>query len=585
MQLIPSLIARAIDPSSDRFAAEQAMAYVRDSLLRLEHLSTHLLRTPRVADLLAQIRAELSVQERGLAALLQGDRSSTVAVRQAAERLLELYFELGQAQLEETLYAPFPPCDQFIKVGMNVLDGHLEPFHIESRLPAVVTLANKLEEDLERFVRFYGTIPAVEQVKTGLKSVHAGLGAALQFARTTERGPLEDSLKLLAAGFGGIHSSLGALDQEARSKMDRFKHLAIEELGRAIELKDHALVVSCWIRVEAAFYQLCAGLDSFAGFPYIRLMEPENSLAQRSVRDLGALMSKAGEHPEHHLPELDATFHAAVTAVELLFKKRLVELERYKDAPQFEELRELVYRVGNGEPFRAELDERIAVFKRRAAELPMAELAARQTEALELMGTDLEEGWKALEADLPELLAMTEAARKSTGVGSGPATVSCFKCGAANAAERRFCSACQAMLPAAAPVATTEYTDIVGGGSVEMPVTRDLAKLEALVHAAEAGNGDPDAVAREVDAMLVRAEGLLNQFDQVVVPVAHQDQTVAAYAQFFEDRVQEFVEGLATMREYAGTAGSGTLRRGFEMCRAASGELLAMKQRLDAART
>lgn len=116
-------------------------------------------------------------------------------------------------------------------------------------------------------------------------------------------------------------------------------------------------------------------------------------------------------------------------------------------------------------------------------------------------------------------------------------------------------------------------------------MTRDLVRLEELVRQAESGDGDPQAVVREVDSMLQRAESLLHQFDQTVVPAAHQDPTVAAYAQFFEDRVQDFVEGLATMREYAGVAGTGTLRRGFEMCRTAGGELLAMKQRLDAART
>lgn len=587
MLLIPPPIARvcalAGDPEADlRPAAQEALSFARQSQLMLEHLATSLLRTRQTVELLEQSRLELQAQVDACSALLLGDRGSAAAVRRAAERLLELYFELRQAELGQLAYAPFGPADQFVKVAMNVLDGALPPFHVESRLPAVVTLANSLEDDVRRFERFYGPGPAVDQARAGLQEIQAGLGAALDFARQTERAPLEDSLKLLAAGFQRVHAALRAFDETARGQLKRSKHLVLEELGRALELGDHQLVVDAWHRVEQAFYQLCSGLDSFVGFPYLPLMELEHTLAQRAVRDLGTLMTRAAPRPEQHLQPLELSLTAAVQAVELLYRRRIEELERYRQAPQVEELRELVFRVKTGEAYRDELQHRIGVFRKRLGDFEPNDLIERQLEALELMENELEAGWKALEPCLEEMIAARAAMPEPR---TETRTVSCFKCGTANSPERRTCSACQAMLPAVAPTSgPTEYTDIVGGGPAEAPLPRDLARLEELVRAAEAGEGDPEAVAREVDALLARAESLLNQFDQAVVPAAHQDQTVAAYAQFFEDRVQEFVEGLATMREYAGTAGSGTLRRGFEMCRAAGGELLAMKQKLEASR-
>lgn len=580
--LIPVPIARvcqaAAQPAADlRPAAEEALAFARESQLALEHWAAGLVRTDKLEGLLSQAQHELAAQVQACAAMVQGDRSVAAALRASAERMQELYSELRQAELEGTAYSPYLEVDRLFKVAMNALDGKLAPSQVAGRLQPVASLAYRFEDSMLRFERFYGATPDTQHIRVGLQEIHAGLGAVVEYTRKPERAPLEDGLKLLAAGFQRIHDSLEELEKAAAARQTRWQHLALEELGRACESGDRGLIAATWVSLERVFYGLCASLDGYRGFPYLCLMAMEHALAARSVTDLGQLMNRARENPAAALSELDRALASAIAAVELVNRRRLEELTRYEKAPHFEELREIVYRVQAGEPYQAELTDRVEQFRRRLAELPgggeMAEIVERQSAALDLMAISPLEGWKALEADVPRLIELKAAAMASAGVEPRPAqSRSCFRCGAANSAEARYCSACRGVLPAVAPVSgPTEYTDI-SGGEPELPVPRDLKKLEELVQA-----GDQEAIVREVDVLLARAELLLNDFDQNVVPAANQDQTVAAYAQFFEERVQDLVEGLATMRE-------GSPRRGFEMCRQAGGELMAMKQRLDAAR-
>lgn len=581
MRLIPAPIARACQAAEQSdsdlpAAAEAALAFARESQVVLEDLATTLV---GAQPLLESIRAELEAQVEACQALAGG--GGTAALRSAAERLQELYFELREAQLSATSYSPFGAVDRFVKIGMNVLDGALPPVHVQSRLPAVATLANTFEDDAYRFERFYGRTPALETVHVGLQEVHAGLGAAAEFVQNGARSTLADSLKLLVAGFGRIQASLAQLEETARARHDQ---VVLGELSAACRTGEQRLIRSAWVGLEKTFYGLGAGLDSFRDFPYTGLMAMEHALAQRAVSDLGTLMTRLHGNPQSGLPELEKALAAAVAATELLYRRRQEELERYARAPELEQLRELVFRVGQGECYRHELKERIERFRGRLAEIEpggeLAEIVARQEAALALMESDPPAGWAALEADLPRLMELTEAALASVGVEKKSSSVSCMRCGAANAPDRRTCTSCQAVLPAVAPTSgPTEYQDIIGGPEPEAPVARELLRLEELVREAESGGSDPAGIAREVDQLLARADSLLNQFDQTVVPVAQRDQTVAAYAQFFEDRVQDFVEGLAVMRD---AGGPGSLRRGFEMCRQAGDELMAMRSRLSA---
>ena len=146
----------------------EALPLARDFCLEGRSLfalvSPGLLRTLEVDRILEECREDLDAQEEALAAMeeaLKGSDTPRVGraaerLREAATRLARGYGALHEEEKKERIYSPFPAVDHFLKVGLNVLEGHVGRGELTERFPPVVALVGRLERDHRRFDVLYG---------------------------------------------------------------------------------------------------------------------------------------------------------------------------------------------------------------------------------------------------------------------------------------------------------------------------------------------------------------------------------------------------------------------------------------------
>ncbi|MCE7872538.1 hypothetical protein DYH09_19455 [bacterium CPR1] len=581
-------------------AGQAALSFCRDHRFVFERVACSIVIDRTVAELQRQYRAELEAQEQALERLLQTAREGRLRglqealgqVMSTAGRCQELAAQLRAEEEKRPRYSPVSEVDQFIKVGINVLNGALPAVELESRLGGTMKVVEGLALDVERFRRLYDRSDLVQPSIEPLAQMRAGLGAVAQAFREASSQTLLDGLKLLGAGSTGMLTSLRAFEQVARAQ-SCVPFLNELRLGqeRLHPEADRELIRQLWGRVEQIFYHYENEVRSVRELSLFPLLEAEWSRTDTATRELGRELTRAApiyaENPRGiPLAALEGGFERVHQGLEELWRRLEAEMGKLAEAPQFELLRELVLQVARGRASRQDLERALEHNRKLQEELlsevqgEMADLLAAQGEAyaeiaLFLQDDDpahLLQGWTRLEATLPRMIELVKAARASLGAQS-PQQVSCFRCGAVNPPGQGFCRSCKAVLGSS--TGPTEYTDITAGPPRGRSPAH-LARLEQLVAGFEGGASSRDELIMEIDRQMDRADDIWRQFEAQVSPLTGQNEALDAYVHFFIEQMSNYMEGLEAMRE-------GDLYHGLSLCQASGHELVGLKARIEEA--
>ncbi|MBI3928239.1 MAG: hypothetical protein HY319_22030 [Armatimonadetes bacterium] len=616
--------------SADQLKATlpEAVSFVQDSGHLYRTLSAGILRTETVEELLNQARLELEAQAEALQKVeLAAEEGRVHAVREwsqklraSSERLLELYGKLQEEERKEKVYSPFPELDHFIKTGINLLNGFLEPLAVQNRIPTLMGLAGKLRADVDRFRALHGALEVADRAAGPLDRIAAGVGACIAFVQEGRREALQDGLKLLGSGSVQLAEVLQEFDRVAAGHQQYSSHRPLEELARALTAhrEDRVppeLVDQTWAAVDAAFHYYDREVRSVRSFSLFPALEedwkPVSEAVERLRQKLEPLAEVVRSRPRLEsfpLAELDAAFSAVVSGTESLWQRLDNEVKKLQGAPHLEALRDMIGRAIQGNVPRRELREGLEHFKRLQAELlsdlgrsrdagtqQLAALLATHTAGFDLMERYFEDedpghlrrGWAFIEQSLPRLIEigqeMKERVEAQRAPEEGPRQVLCFRCGASNTPGRRYCASCNAMLPATLET-PVEYTDIIGGQEDEQGFQpANLVRLEQLAERVEAGDCSRGELARELDQLLAQADQTRRMFEKQLVPMLGSDAVLTSYATFFAQALAQFVEGLLTMRGFAEEGSLNLLRSGLVMALEAGEQLDLMRHKIDQA--
>lgn len=541
-------------PDEVTWALPDALAFANRSLEMFEIQSQAILRSQRSQELLGQIQQELRAQRQSLESA-----EGRARLRSIAERLASLYAALQKQEQQEKIYSPFSQLDIFVRVGINVLNGELPPEVIVARIGEVATWLQGVRGDIARFEMIY------QQKGPDLQRLDQALGALLQYRANPQKQSLEDSLKLLGSASTHLAAQLSEMDALARRSARFSQHLPVEEWGRSPG-------EVTWRRLLEAHQHYRRTLETWRS----SLLAP---FAQAALEAAEAAWQAARPARDKPVAELDAAFtrlQAACAAVEAGWQN--ADLEKL---PELSRLRQLVGAAWQGLLPAAELAESLRECQLRAENLrqhrpDLADCLSEQIAALHEMQSFPQErdrnrllaGWQRLEAALPPLLSALPKTEK--------AGLICPRCGSADQLrDARFCRNCQAQLPRLVSVAE-EYTDVVGGDSPGEGGR--LARLEALADQAQSGYLGLGELAEQLDQMLLEADHAREKFEGTVATRMNQNAGYDAYALHFAENLEQYVEGLLVMREFAGGAPRSQLLEGLEICRRAQQGLNQLQQ-------
>ncbi len=581
-------------------------------------VSPGLLRSPEVDRILKECREDLDAQEEALKALeeaLKGSEVSRVGraaerLREAASRLARGYGALHEEEKKERIYSPFPAVDHFLKVGLNVLEGHVGRGELTERFPPVVALVGRLERDHRRFEVLYGAEEVARPMAGLVKAMQAGLGALVEFFESGHRSALADGLKLLGRGSAAAHELLPEMDRVAAASR-RSGHAYLDELRRALDCHAEGrlpwtLVRDAWQLVRGAESHYRQELDAFRRFPLYPFLEadelPARAALDRVQAELERLQPAFEQESTPDLADLEPAFDALASQVAHLWDRIEEEMGRYSEAPAFQELRERVGRALSGEPVGLLLRQQLSSFYDVQQELAhqaaqgglegglgseLGALLAVQEQAWQVMLSSLEgadlavlrRGWDLLEATMPRMIEIVRGMREvlEKARPAAPTGMACMRCGHANPPGARYCGACSALLPEVFQ-APTEYTDILGGGAAEAG-TR-LSSLERLLTGYELGQVEGEEVLAELVALEQMSERLLRALEQDEPRI--QTDHEAAFARRFRALARDDAQGLALLRKGLEEGDFSAAWQGLEVCRVAGQGVLGLKQEIDA---
>lgn len=575
-------------------ALPAARSFVMGGGRLLEQLSPGILRTPRVQELLETGRRGVDDQRRALDALdraaegrsAAGAASAVQALRASTERLHDALRALEAEEREAQVFSPYPELDMLLKVGRNVLDLHVAPPVLAGYWRPAAARVTRLRLAADRFRELHERAGA----EAPLERLEAGLGAASEFLQAGRRLPLEDALRLIGPASVELHEVLRECEAAAAQKTRPAREplvadlmQASPELAERIRTEIAAMIDDEEVRVEALRTHPLRALAN---------LQPPTAALER------ARAAKAPADLDEALAELRHALHAQETRVE--------EARRpVQGAPLLVDLQVLVGRALLGEISVADLHTELDHFRALQSELSaemrrsvglmdpgeedeLQGLLMRQTTGTERLAAFLAdgdprhlfEGWAVIAESAPRLIELSEGLRARLQPEAPPTGTMCFRCGAANPREARYCQKCSAVLPVMAQ-APTEYADITQGAEGPAPVPAHVARLEALVQRVESGEAGPDEVAAEVDDLLARAERVAQSFQSQVGRAG--DATVREYATFFQEQMELYFDGLHTLRHYAEDGHPDHLYRGLEACRQAGLELMAMRTLIEGA--
>lgn len=527
--------------------------------------------------------------------------------------LLEDLSALGELEAERAPQSPMPVIDQFIKLGINVADGHVPPETLRARLPLLVDTIKNVRADIARFEVLY-TAPAdlVAGAREELSTLEAGVGALFQYFSTGTREALLDCLRLLKAGSARLMERLSGMDEQARAQ-SRFSRLVpVEEMARALEAWGMSRIDEGALRrVATVLHSLghlyASQVDQLGRFPLAFTAREQweafrqaivylESLARPWFEKLQASPMAAASEPALLFALRDA-YEGAATTMATLQAEVEANSHALAGAPRLEELVDCLGRISCAA---ATVDEAREILDRLVTQqddllseiqqggpnpstAPMEELLLEQRQAVLEMGlylddgdeTHLRSGFAQLKATQPRLLALHQETRKAVDAQrqARERTVSCFRCGATNPVQNRYCKGCNAVLPTMAPQDETVYTDIVGGEEVQGE-SAHLQRLRTLYDLAE-GGGDLHAIMEELAKFHGQFVTTIADYDRTFGPKleSSEDPRVGEYGRLFRRNLDVLVEGVELMHLGAESANLDYMARGLELTLTAGEEM------------
>ncbi len=600
-----------------RAALPAAWWFVWNGSRLLDQLSPGVLRAGRVPELLRSARLEAEAQWRALQALENalaegrnlGAQRATEDLRLATDRLQDALRALRIEELEADFFSPDPEVDHFLKIGRNVLDGHVTPQALHADYPGVASRVARLRASVARFALFSPESGLPARAEPHLRHLEAGMGAAAEFLRTGHREPLEDCLRLMAPASVGLFELLQEMESQARQNRRHAAHPLVEELFRAREVGLPAdLLERLWEDLAALLEDEAARIETVRRHP-LRLLaglDPEPAARHlQAARQALVEIREAGDS-EADLGPLDASLVAL--REELARQAELLEqtTSPVQGAPFLADLQLALGRAMQGQFSREEMHSAVEHFQALqqglADELMQSAglvdpdeeevlhgLLVRQGEAGAFLEAwcrageagALEAAWAILAETTPRLVALSDSLRQRLQA-KAPTGTACMRCGAANPPGARFCGSCSAVLPVSAQ-GPTEFSEILGGGDPAPAAPAHVVRLEELVRRVEEEQAGPEEVQAEVEDLLARAEQVASSFHGQVRPRLQADPALLEYARFFEEQMDLYLEGLRAILCFAREGRSDMLYRGLESCRSAGAELMTMRSVVDQA--
>lgn len=540
-------------------------------------------------------------------------RDSLRRLENSTNAIVEDSNRLGGLEAAAPRQSPLPAVDQFIKVGINVLDEQIHGVELIKRFPLLVQTIQNLRADGQRFQALYD---APAELATGLGAaldqMEAGLGAFLQYFREAERPALLDGLRFVKAASADVMARLAAMDEIARTSSTFSRLLVLEEAYRALRAhREGRVPIEMVNRTLVTLHSLggyyAGQVDVVARYPLrFAVRERLDALAQAVEalsRRADAWFPRAGADPVAVAgdgPALEAmrtAFENASDAARHLQQDLESAARALEGAPQIEEVVDLLGRVSVSSASPAVARERVEHYldlQRRlvddldaaagdpgAAEIKTLVLA--QMSAVYEMTRFLEDGdekhlrtgFDLLRELHPQIMrthgdlqAAVDAQRQVR-----ERTVTCFQCGASTPAAGRYCSRCHAVLPMVSSGDEIIYTDVTGGPPVA-GTPQNLRRLQSI-HDRAVDGADPTALLAELDAVAGQLQAAASDFDGRVGPriARADDHLLAEYAQAFRGGLARMVDGVAAMREGIAVGRLDRLGSGLQVALSAGQEM------------
>jgi len=291
VEVARAFVSGQAEPDLVRQAMPAAWWFVWNGSRLLDQLSPGVLRTGRVQELLRSARLESEAQWRALQALesaLAGGRSVGVQrgledLRLATDRLQEALRALRSEEWEAEFFSPDPELDHFLKIGRNVLDGHVMAPALQADFPGVASRVSRLRAAAARFALFHPGSALCASAEPHLQHLEAGMGAAAEFLRGGRRETLEDCLRLVAPASVELHPILKEMESWAVRHRRHAAHPLVEELARAREVAlPEELLERLWEDLAALLEDEAARIETLRRHPLRALagLDPEPAAAQ-----------------------------------------------------------------------------------------------------------------------------------------------------------------------------------------------------------------------------------------------------------------------------------------------------------------
>jgi len=305
----------------------------------------------------------------GIAAAME--RNQPQIVRQEGDRfadatngLVEALRALGKIESQAVQQSPLPAVDQFIKTGINVIDGMIPGVILQDRFPMLINTVQTLRADLRRFEALHEAPPDLSrEFLEAVEIMEAGLGGIIAWGREDDRDALVDGLRLLKRGSADAMRLLARMDQIGREARSFSTLLPLDEMARATRgfvagKVPRDIVERCARNLHSLGEYYVAQVATVANFPlrfavrpqWLEMRDSAQGLVQVAVPWLQTMESNpdAAARDAHALEGIRTAFeHASATSHRL--QEALESAGRaLAGAPQMEEMVDILGRLAVG---------------------------------------------------------------------------------------------------------------------------------------------------------------------------------------------------------------------------------------------
>lgn len=579
--------------------AEQEMAHSRASLDRLE---------------------EASLEQR---TMVLRERLQTFLG--SAQRCNDQFSEFAHLASQQRIYSPMPAFDAFIKAGLKVLDGQLDPALLHGR---TVTLL----PELGRLERLVGLLPLVHTVEESLSSglqqalsdLQSGFGAVGTYFQGLQRPALEDGLRLMGRATTSLAQQLYQAEQLVAQEKTFTTFRTLEE-WLLLRKAAPAVPVDWVVGTVSDFFRswdfLLSRGEQLLSHPLMAGVVTEGGLQSMSWPSHKQLRESVGRSfseipPDGWMTTPDEKWSGLVGPLEALERQVKTtqqaleeQMAPFQELPGLERIATLKEAVKAGEVeasvLQQEFDNQLRQVEQFLATLgrgqdpiseDFADLLPIHRGAFIGMKENLEAGnWEGLEGlwqgvltTLPSLAALSRAVRERLASESSAARqVNCLRCSEPNEPSRRVCSSCGANLPAVVQKAQeTVEIGVAGeppsGGGFQMGSTA-IEVLESLVEAMRTGQITREQAGITLKSLIAEVDANRKIFAARVLPLMGKDQTLDAYLRLFAQVLGTYFAGVMQMHEFTEGGSPAVLNGGLSTCREALESLESMKSLIEEA--